>query len=71
MTQDHNHLIALICRLSNERRYLLQATTDNERAIRKVWVAQIEREISSEESFLGIAPAEEISDEDLLAELAS
>jgi hypothetical protein len=71
MTADHSHLMALINRLGNERRYLSVAKTEGERALRTVWISQIEREISDEERFLGMAPAtgEKLSNADLLAEL--
>lgn len=61
------HLNALELRLSNERaRYAAQPLE-----IRKVWIAQIEREIAMEKHLLGITEsAEEISDEDLLKALA-
>ena len=67
---DHTHLIALITGLANEREHLANARTDQERALRAVWVAQREREIAAEEAFLGIAPADcDLTDLDLLAEL--
>lgn len=53
---DHSHLIALITRLGHERARLANARTDHERALRTVWVAQLEREIAGEEALLGIAP---------------
>lgn len=61
------HLDALELRLSNERGYLAKAKTDGERELRKVWVAQIEKEIAGEAVF--IAKRDEMSDEELLAEL--
>ena len=67
---DHSHLIALITRLGHERARLVNACTNQERALRTVWIAQLEREIAGEETLLGIAPMNSnISDTDLLAEL--
>ena len=69
---DMSHLNALQLRLSNEREYLRQAKNDGERKLREVWISQIEREIASEYSFLGIAPSTvALSDEALLAEILS
>lgn len=58
------HLAALNLRLSNERAYLAAATSESEIELRKVWIAQIEKEIGAEAAF-----ANEISDDDLLSEL--
>ena len=66
---DHSHLMALMKNLSNERERLKFATRDSEIALRKVWVAQLEREIASEEKLLGIEPVEIISLADLEAEI--
>lgn len=68
-----SHLNALQVRLSNERGYLAAAKSEKERQMRKVWIAQVEKEIAAEIQFLGAAaPAatEEISDDDLLAALS-
>ena len=46
------HLNALNLRLSHERVRLANAKTEGERAMRTVWVAQIEKEIAGEEKFL-------------------
>lgn len=43
-----SHLNALQTRLSNERARLASAKTDQERAMRSVWVAQCEKEIARE-----------------------
>ena len=43
-----DHLSALQLRLSNERARLAAATSPGEIAMRKVWVAQIEKEIAQE-----------------------
>jgi len=71
--QDTSHLDALNLRLSHERSYLAAAKTDKERAIRKVWIAQIEREIAQEMAFLGRQTIDpeiaNMRDDDLLAEL--
>jgi hypothetical protein len=65
-----NHLDALYLGLSNERNRLANAKSENERVIRRVWIAQIEREIESELKFLDskFEPIEMSLDE-LLAEL--
>lgn len=64
------HLAALELRLSNERNYLAKAKTEGERALRKVWIAQIEKEIAGEIAFLGKEPVEsDMTDEELLAAL--
>lgn len=71
---DTSHLTALETRLSHERAYL----TKDGAEIRKVWIAQIEREIATEIAFLskrGITietiNADDInmSDDELLAAL--
>jgi len=66
------HLNALELRLSHERTYLAQAKTQNERALRQVWITQIEKEIDGERKFLGLSgELPEISDDELLAELGA
>lgn len=69
--QDLTHLNALQLRLSHERDRLAAARTDNERELRRVWIAQIEREITGEYRFLGINPSEpaDMTDDELLAAL--
>jgi hypothetical protein len=69
--KDTTHLDALQVRLSNERNRLAAAKTDGERELRRVYVAQCEKEIAGEKAFLGIvdAPAAAMSDDELLAEL--
>lgn len=57
------HLDALNLRLSNERIRLANAKTGGEIELRKVWIAQLEKEIAGEVQFTA-----EISDEALLAE---
>lgn len=60
------HLDALKLNLSNERRRLQNAKTDGERALRAIWVQQLEKEVSGEDRF--IAPPE-MDEDKLLAEL--
>jgi len=64
-----NHLNALQLRLSHERGYLAQAKTNNERALRKVWIAQIEKEIAAETKFTSETDCN-LTDDELLAELS-
>ena len=68
---DRSHLDALELRLSHERSYLAAEKTEKQRAMRRVWIAQVEKEIAGERAFLGIADesAPEMSDEELLAAL--
>lgn len=47
------HLDCLYLRLSNERIRLNNAKTEQEKALRTVWVQQIEKEIQKELDFLG------------------
>lgn len=61
------HLNALELRLSNERGYLAKALTEGERELRRVWIAQIEKEIACEHAFM--AKQDEMTDDELLAEL--
>lgn len=74
---DSTHLSALELRLSHERARLAQAKTRSERALRSVWIAQIEREIAHElgrqstpAAKLG-AKLDAMSDAELLAELSA
>jgi len=62
-----SHLDALNLRLSHERDYLASASSEGERALRAVWVAQIEREIEREAGF--VTADAEPTDEELLREL--
>ncbi|MEL7086847.1 MAG: hypothetical protein AAGL98_00145 [Planctomycetota bacterium] len=65
-----SHLNALQLRLSNERVRLTNAKTGQERAMRAVWVAQIEKEIASETSHtFSDTVAETMTDDELLAAL--
>lgn len=65
------HLDALNLRLSHERGHLAAAKSDKERAIRTVWIAQVEKEIAGEMKFLGLAaaPVVEMTDDEIMAEL--
>ncbi len=60
-----SHLAALHTGLAHEKGRLSKAKTDSERAIRTVWVKQLEREVADEYTFLGMA-----QDDDLLAALS-
>lgn len=64
-----SHLDALELRLSNERCYLAKAKTEGEKALRKVWIAQIEKEISVEKT-VTFSDAE-MTDDELLRELTA
>ena len=63
------HLNALELRLSNERNSLAKAKTTNERALRKVWINQIEKEIQMEKTVF--CPETEMTDDELLAALTN
>jgi hypothetical protein len=71
--RDTSHLVALMTGLSRERQRLAAARTEQERALRTVWVRQSEKEINAEERFLGMAETDwnepEMSADDLMAEL--
>ena len=70
--QMTDHLIALQNRLANEQGYLAAATRTAEQELRRVWIAQIEREISAEKAFLGMEDVEcDMTDDELLAALAA
>jgi hypothetical protein len=66
---DTTHLIALQTRLTHERARFAADGSE----IRKVWIAQIEREIANEEKFLGIGSVADIdmTDDELMRELES
>ena len=66
---DYTHLAALITGLAHEQERLANARNPQERALRAVWVAQREREIAAEEAFLGLTPTDDMTDDELLAEL--
>jgi len=66
---DLSHLNALEYRLHREKfHYLPKAKTQAEIETRKVWIAQIEKEIAREREFLANS-ADALSDDELLAEL--
>jgi predicted mannosyl-3-phosphoglycerate phosphatase (HAD superfamily) len=71
--RDTSHLVALMTGLSRERQRLAAARTEQERALRTVWVRQSEKEINAEERFLGMTETDwnepEMSADDLMAEL--
>lgn len=68
---DFSHLNALQYGLHREQERLNAATNAQEIALRTVWVAQLEKEVAAEYAFLGIEPqpVDDLSDEDILAEL--
>ena len=71
--RDTSHLVALMTGLSRERQRLATARTEQERALRAVWVRQSEKEINAEERFLGMTETDwdepEMSADELMAEL--
>lgn len=71
--RDSSHLVALMTGLSRERQRLAVARTEQERALRAVWVRQSEKEINAEERFLGMTETDwnepEMSADELMAEL--
>lgn len=69
----YEHLNALLLRLSNERARLANAKTESEKELRKVWIAQIEKEVANEEKLLGIDEiyAKVVDEDELLKELFS
>jgi hypothetical protein len=69
---DLSHLHALEFSLHNERQRLAASRTESARALRSVWVAQLEREIIGERRFLGLADEPDdtpMSDDELLVAL--
>jgi hypothetical protein len=60
-----NHIGILELRLSNERLRLSRATSQNERAIRQVYVDQMTREADAERQFLQM----DMTDDELMKEL--
>jgi len=69
---DATHLNALHLRLSHERGYLAAAKSAKEREMRRVWIAQIEKEIAGEQRFLGIESTPvEMTDDELIKELTA
>lgn len=64
------HLASLQLRLSNERARLAAATRPGEIELRRVWVAQIEKEIEQERAYvMPEARSIELSDDELLEQL--
>lgn len=64
------HLASLQLRLSNERARLAAATREGEIDMRRVWVAQIEKEIEQERAYvMPEARNIEMSDDELLEQL--
>ena len=66
---DFSHLDALELHLSNERIRLNKANSQKESNMRRVFVAQLEKEIAQERKFLGLPEPDHVSDDELLAEL--
>ena len=67
---DSSHLEALRLRLSNERARLAAATSPGEIELRRVWEAQIEKEIEQERAYvMPEARNIEMSDDELLEQL--
>lgn len=66
---DYTHLDALGTRLQNELRRLASAKTDAERALRTVWVDQIQREFDAEKHRLGLDLYDHLTDDQLFKEL--
>ena len=62
-----NHIDVLNLLLSHERVRLAEPKTESEKALRKVWVKQLEKEIEGEQRFL----SNELSDDDLLSALGA
>ena len=63
------HIQQLRIILSHEKARLANAKTDDERAIRTVWVRQIEKEIAHEIAHGRDEPVETMTDDELLAAL--
>jgi len=61
-----NHIDVLNLMLSHERARLAESNTESEKALRKVWVKQLEKEIEDEKKFIS---DNNMSDDDLLSEL--
>lgn len=71
-SKDESHLNALQLRLSDEREHLGNDKNESSRVLRRVWIAQIEKEIASEREFLGMPPDQalpEMTDAELLSAL--
>ncbi len=68
---DTSHLNALEYGLHNEMIRLRDAKSDNERALRSVWVRQYKKQIADERECLGMAAPVccDMTDEELIAAL--
>lgn len=68
---DTTHLVSLNQRLYSEKSRLSAAKNPQEIALRKVWVAQLEKEIAGEFAFLGMSDdcGSELNADELMAEL--
>ena len=65
-----NHIDVLNLLLSHERVMLAKSKTESEKALRKVWVKQLEKEIEAEQRFLSNEIlSDALSDDDLLSAL--
>ena len=61
------HIDVLNLLLSHERVRLAESKTESEKALRKVWVKQLEKEIEGEQRFT----SNDLSDDDLLSALGA
>ncbi len=65
-----NHIDVLNLMLSHERARLDESNTESEKALRKVFVKQLEKEIKGEQRFLSNERlSDALSDDDLLSAL--
>ena len=69
MTEDFFHIEALYTRLRNEKAYLVAAKSEQEIALRTVWIEQIKNELRAEGDPLGMCEDVDLSDDELLREL--
>ena len=69
MTPDYTHIEALYTRLRNEKARLSVAKTEQEIALRTVWIEQIKNELRAEGDPLGLCEDIDMSDDELLREL--
>lgn len=69
MTEDTYHIAALYERLRNEKARLASAKTEQEIALRTVWVEQIKNELRAEGDPLGLCEDIDLSDDELIREL--
>ena len=70
---DRSHLNTLETHLSHERSRLANAKTVEEKAMRCVWVVQLEKEIAGEKNLLGVESeaesTENLTNDQLLSQL--